>query len=84
MTAQIIKNIQNGDGEYCTEKNGECVTIHRTETGTDAYGNMYGGIIMMRYGRDGFSPHNSEIIQPDDVERRMRRIEPDLRKWFRV
>ena len=80
---QIIKNILSGDEKYCTRQYGEYVTIGRTETEIDIDGNLYGGEIVMRYGREGFPPHNSKIINPDEVEQRMRGVEPDLRKWFR-
>ncbi|HKI69211.1 MAG TPA: hypothetical protein VKA67_06460 [Verrucomicrobiae bacterium] len=77
-----IKDIINGSSEYINEdSNGGYSKIGREIFGIDSDGNVYGGEVKIRYGRDGFPPHGSETVAVNDVERKMREIEPDLRKW---
>lgn len=75
-----VQQVLKGE-ELCTEDNFGYAVIRKSELDMDSEGNVFGGDVYISYGQDGFPPHSSEKVAPENVESKMREVQPDLRKW---
>lgn len=66
-------------------KSGETYYAENSEGVIAGIGSVYVGdydrIIEISYHQGEMPAFNSENVDPDDIERKMREFEPDLRKW---
>jgi len=75
-----IKAVLAGE-TFATETQGGWASISKSEIGIDVNGDVFGGEVVISFGKDALPSFNTIVVSDANVEKEMRNIQSDLRKW---